>query len=341
MSAELAEVRDPETELEPTGDGKKAPREIVVRFNSVTKRFGAKVAVDNVSLRIKKGAIYGLIGPNGAGKTTSFSMMAGYLAPTQGDVEILGHAPTNVDGLRGRLGVLPQDALLPGADRVGEFLVHMARLQGMPKAKAEESARAALEEVEGKEWWMLRCSTLSHGMSKRVALAQALLGEPEVILLDEPTAGLDPKVAYEVRQIIKRRRGKTTVVISSHNLQELEEICTAAAVLDRGRLVASGAMSELTAASSEVRIEIQPPLGASSPYKGENLPLAAIQQVVGVSGAQYDEIAREILIAFERSKTDAETVIGASLWILLQERTRISSVGKGRGLEQRVMDLTE
>jgi ABC-type multidrug transport system ATPase subunit len=220
--------------------------EPALRTRRLTKRFGLKSAVDDVTLTVGAGTVYGLIGPNGAGKTTTFSILAGYLRPTEGSAEVLGFAPTAVNELRSRLGVLPQDALLPSSDTVGEFLLHMGRLQDLPKDKAMESARRGLEEVSGSDWWKQRCGSLSHGMAKRVALAQAFLGDPEVVLLDEPTAGLDPRIAWEVRQVIKAKRGQRTIVISSHNLQELEEICDAAAILDRGRLVAHGTMAELT-----------------------------------------------------------------------------------------------
>src|SRR5262249_37821936 len=146
------------------------------------------------------------------GKTTTFSMLAGYLTPTEGSVEVLGFPPTAVDELRSRIGVLPQDALLPANDTVGEFLLHIARLQDIPKDKALESARQGLEEVAGRDWWAQRCGSLSHGMAKRVALAQAFLGEPEVVLLDEPTAGLDPRVAWEIRQLIKAKKGERTII---------------------------------------------------------------------------------------------------------------------------------
>ena len=314
---------------------KRKTAEIAVRVTKLTKKFGAKVAVDDVSLKIKAGSVYGLIGPNGAGKTTTFSMLAGYLQPSSGEVEVLGFAPSQVDLLRGRLGVLPQDALLPASDKVGEFLVHMARLQNMSREDAGKAARAVLDEVDGKEWWSLRCGNLSHGMAKRVALAQALLGEPEVVLLDEPTAGLDPRVAYEVRQIIKRRKGRCAMIVSSHNLQELEEICDAAAVLDRGRLVAAGSISELTAASAEVRFKIA--RAQTAP-----LPLAAIRELPVAKRVEFDEARRELIVHFERGgQIDAEAVIGAVLWTLLNERVRISGVSKGRGLEQRVMELTD
>jgi ABC-type multidrug transport system ATPase subunit len=275
--------------------------------------------------------VYGLIGPNGAGKTTTFSMMAGFLKPTDGAVEILGYEPTQVDELRSRIGVLPQDALLPGADKVGEFLVHMARLQDIPAGRAEEAAREVLAEVDGRDWWNVRCGALSHGMAKRVQLAQAILGDPEVVLLDEPTAGLDPRVAYEVRQLIKSRKGRCTLVVSSHNLAELEEVCDGACILDRGRVVASGSMSELTASSEEVRIKLAP--GPA--------PVPVVRDLPMVKRVEWDEERRELVVYFDRSGgVDAEQVIGAVLWALLQNQARISGVSKGRGLEQRVMELT-
>jgi ABC-2 type transport system ATP-binding protein len=177
----------------------------------------------------------------------------------------------------------------------------------------------------------VRCGALSHGMAKRVALAQALLGDPEVVLLDEPTAGLDPRVAYEVRQLIKSRKGRCTLIVSSHNLQELEEICDAACILDRGRVVASGTMTELTAASEEVTIKLGP--GPA--------PIAVVRDLPMVTRVEFDEDKRSLTVSFDRGTIDAETVIGHVLWALLNNQARISGVTKGRGLEQRVMELTD
>ena len=310
--------------------------EAAVRVKGVSKHFGMKVAVDDLTMYVPGGMVYGLIGPNGAGKTTTFSMLAGYLAPSEGQIEVLGFRPTQVNELRGRLGVLPQDAMLPATDTVGDFLVHMGRLQGIPRVKAMSKAREALEEVAGKDWWKTRCGALSHGMAKRVALAQALLGEPEVVLLDEPTAGLDPRVAYEVRQLIKSRKGRCTLIVSSHNLQELEEICDAAAILDRGRLVASGTIAELTASTEEVHFHVTPPREPP----GAKIPLDAVRAIPVIKLAEYDDIRNELAVHFDRDKADAEGIIDAVLRVLLEHRVRISGVSKGRGLEQRVMDLT-
>jgi ABC-2 type transport system ATP-binding protein len=308
---------------------KRKPAEAAVRLMGATKRFGNKIAVDDLTLSIPDGAVYGLIGPNGAGKTTTFSMLAGYLKPTSGSVEVLGFPPTNVDELRSRVGVLPQDAILPASDRVGEFLIHMARLQEV--ADAEAAAREVLREVDGLEWWGVGCGSLSHGMAKRVALAQALLGDPEVVFLDEPTGGLDPKVAYEVRQLIKARRKRCTLVVSSHNLQELEEICDRAAILDHGHLIAHGTMAELTASSSEIRVEL-----ARGP-----VPEEAVRAVEGVKAASWDKGSRELCITIDRQVADAEEMIRRVTYVLYQHQARISGISKGRGLEQRVMELTE
>ncbi|MCL2779586.1 MAG: ABC transporter ATP-binding protein [Polyangiaceae bacterium] len=336
-------VQESEAKAEPSEPGepnstsstkKKANKsedsDFAVRLTKVTKRFGAKTAVNGVSLRIRAGSVYGLIGPNGAGKTTTFSMMAGFLKPTEGLVEILGYAPSQVDELRSRIGVLPQDALLPGSDKVGEFLLHLGALQDIPKDRLESSVREVLAEVDGNDWWNLRCSSLSHGMAKRVQLAQALLGDPDVVLLDEPTAGLDPRVAYEVRQIIKSRKGRSTLIVSSHNLHELEEICDDVAILDQGRIVAAGSISELTAASEEIRINL-----AEGP-----LPIAAVRDLPMVKRVEWNEEERELVVFFDRGSIDAEAVIGHVLWLLLQNQARISAVAKGRGLEKRVMELT-
>jgi ABC-2 type transport system ATP-binding protein len=319
------------------GDG-----ETAVRVAGLVKRFGTKTAVDGLTLSIGTGSVYGLIGPNGAGKTTTFSVLAGYLRPSEGSVRVLGFPPSAVDALRARLGVLPQDAVLPASDTVGEFLVHMARLQDLPADKALAFARQGLDEVGGGPWWGQRCGSLSHGMAKRVAIAQAFLGQPELVLLDEPTAGLDPRVAWEVRQLITTKKaargGRCTIVISSHNLQELEEICDAAAILDQGRLVASGSMTELTAANEEVRIQVAP--GTRRGTQPGQVPLSPLRDLQVVGSLDFDDEGLELVVYFKRQQTDAETVIGQVLSVLLQNQVRISGVTKGRGLEQRVMDLT-
>jgi ABC-2 type transport system ATP-binding protein len=302
-----------------------------IDLRGVVKRFGAVTAVNDVTLEVPDGSVFGLIGPNGAGKTTTFSMLAGYLKPTSGDIYVLDRTPDAVFALKGKVGVLPQDALLPANEKVGEFLIYLAELSGMRAGEAKRAVETVLTEVEGLDWWSTRCGALSHGMAKRVGLAQALLGEPRVILLDEPTAGLDPRVAYGVRQLVKSRKGRCTLVISSHNLQELEEICDYAAILDRGQLVTHGSMAELTASSSEIRVEL-----ARGP-----IPEEPVRLIEGVKTVSFDKASRELCITFDRSAADAEEMIRRVMFVLYQHQARISGISKGRGLEQRVIELTE
>ena len=337
VGAGVASV-SPQRPIDEAESKRKREPEAAVRLRGLTKRFGSKTAVDGVSLTIEMGSVYGLIGPNGAGKTTTFSMMAGYLRPTEGSLSVLGLAPTAVDELRSRVGVLPQDAVLPPNDEVGELLVHLARLQDVPPTKVIETAKRALEGVQGGDWWKQRCGSLSHGMAKRVALAQAFLGDPDVVLLDEPTAGLDPRVAWEVRQFVKLQGGRCTIVISSHNLQELEEICDSAAILDRGRVVGSGTMAELTAVNDEVRVKV-----ASGTKRGTApgaVPVHELRELPTVKAVEFRDEELEIVVSYERKAADAETVIGQVLTTLLKNQVRISGVTKGHGLEQRVMNLT-
>jgi ABC-type multidrug transport system ATPase subunit len=313
-----------------------------IDLRGVTRRFGDLVAVSDVTLEIPEGSVFGLIGPNGAGQTTTFSMMAGYLAPTEGEIYVLDRSPDAVEALKGKVGVLPQDALLPAGERVGDYLVYLARLQGMRSPEARKAAEEVLAEVEGRDWWGHHCGALSHGMAKRVGLAQALLGNPKVVLLDEPTGGLDPRAAHEVRTLVKARKGRCTLVVSSHNLQELEEVCDFAAILDRGRLVMTGTMAELTAVSSEIRIELA---RGSGPTEGgyrtaATSPEEALRAVAGVTTVGWHPRAREMVVTFDRTTCDAEEMIRRCVAVLYQNNARISAVNKGRGLEQRVMELT-
>jgi ABC-type multidrug transport system ATPase subunit len=297
-----------------------------IQITNVTKRFGSKVAVNKVSFQVLQGQCYGLIGPNGAGKTTTFSMLCGYLFPSEGSLEVMGVNPSRPGALKGKVGVLPQDAVLPPAWKVGTLLTYWARLSGVPAPESE--ARACLEKVALSDTWNTRANALSHGMAKRVAMAQALLGSPALIMLDEPTAGLDPKIAAQVRQVIREMKGRHTVVVSSHNLQELEELCDATALLDKGNLVAAASMAEMTASAAEFRVQIA--RGA--------VPLAELRALRGCTAASLDP-SGTLLVQFD-SKRAPEEMITETLQLLLSRGVFVLSVTRGRSLEDKVLQLT-
>ncbi|WP_163999315.1 ABC transporter ATP-binding protein [Pyxidicoccus caerfyrddinensis] len=300
--------------------------DLAIELFGVSKRFGPKVAVSNVSLSVPRGSVFGLIGPNGAGKTTTFSMMCGYLYPTEGTLKVMDVDPATPGALKGRLGALPQDAVLPPGWETGALLTYWARLSAL--AEPEREAREALEQVGLMEAWNVQTQALSHGMAKRAAMAQALMGRPPLVLLDEPTAGLDPRIAAQVRQVIKgMKEARQTVVVSSHNLQELEELCDAAAILDKGKLAQAGTMSELTGQGSEFRVQIA---------RGDVL-IPEIASMADVTDARME--GESVLRVRIKGGVKPEEVISRVVGHLLQHGVLILGVSRGQRLEDRVLQL--
>jgi ABC-2 type transport system ATP-binding protein len=207
----------------------------LIRCHNLSKHYGSKKALDGINIELNAGAPIALVGPNGAGKTTLFSLLCGYLKPTQGQVLIMGQQPGS-PALLNTVSALPQDAALdPNFSIQAQFSL-FARLQGFSPKQAREEALRVLALVELVDVAEQKPASLSHGMSKRVAIAQALIGSPKLVLLDEPTAGLDPASAKKVRDLVSKLKADTTFVISSHNLDELEKLCDQVLYLDKGRL---------------------------------------------------------------------------------------------------------
>jgi ABC-2 type transport system ATP-binding protein len=207
----------------------------IIQCDNLSKQYGNKLALDTVSLTLTQGAPIALVGPNGAGKTTLFSLLCGYIQPTSGSISILGHKPGS-KALQGLLSALPQDAALDPNFSIVSQLQFFAQLQGMTAAAAKQEALRVLTLVDLSNSAEAKPKSLSHGMSKRVSIAQALMGSPKIVLLDEPTAGLDPANAKKIRQIVKELSDHTTFVISSHNLDELEKLCDQVVYLEHGKL---------------------------------------------------------------------------------------------------------
>jgi ABC-2 type transport system ATP-binding protein len=216
-----------------------------IECQGLTKRFGRTVALDNVTLSLPAGEPIALIGPNGAGKTTFLSLLCGFIKPTSGNVEILGESP-GARALSGRVSALPQDALLDPRISVGRQLRLFAKLQGMKNRQACEEVERVLHLVDLQDSIDTKSSDLSHGMRKRIAIAQALLGTPQLVLLDEPTAGIDPPNAKIIRDLIREQSGHTTFVVSSHNLDELERLCGTVVYLEKGKLISVGPVTDDT-----------------------------------------------------------------------------------------------
>ncbi|MBI2868123.1 MAG: ABC transporter ATP-binding protein [Chloroflexi bacterium] len=227
-----------------------------VRLAGLTKAFkGGVIAVTDLNLTVGRGQVFGLLGPNGCGKTTTLRMMLGLVHPTSGSAYIFGHQMTPGHSVLRRVGVLVEKpAFVPHlSGRRNLELFWQAGGQGLREANLELALKVAGlgDAIERK------AGTYSKGMQQRLGLAQALLNQPELLVLDEPTVGLDPQEVREVRGLIREVAGHgATVILSSHALAEVEQVCSHVAVMDRGRLVAYGAVSDLTRAGSSVYVEV-------------------------------------------------------------------------------------
>ncbi len=217
-----------------------------LRTRGLVKRFGREVALAGLDLEVPAGTICGLIGPNGAGKTTAFGAIAGLIRLDAGQVELFEQGPFEPLRHAGRLGMLPQDCEFSRDTTVRGLLVYYARLAGLDTSAARRAAHEILVDIDLAERSEARVQQLSHGMRRRLQVGQALLGSPELILLDEPMSGLDPELVVRMRQLLLARRDRCTLLISSHNLQELESICDHVAFMDSGRCTHQGPLAELT-----------------------------------------------------------------------------------------------
>ena len=219
----------------------------VIEVSGLTKRYGKNTAVDHLSFRVKKGQIYGFLGPNGAGKTTTMNMLTGYLAPTEGQIRIDGHdiSEEPVEARR-CIGYLPEIPPLYLDMTPLEYLRFAAELKGVAKEKRESEVERVMEKTQIQDMQDRLIRHLSKGYRQRVGLAQALLGDPEVLILDEPMVGLDPKQIIEIRELIRSLGKKHTVILSSHILSEITSICDHVMIISHGKLAASDTPENLS-----------------------------------------------------------------------------------------------
>jgi ABC-type multidrug transport system ATPase subunit len=292
---------------------------MAVRLVDVVKRFGRRRALDGMSLVVPRGATCGVIGPNGSGKTTLFAVLAGLLRPSAGSVELFGEHAFDARRDAGRLGLMPQDAAPSPHATLEQSLRYYATLMGQSDADAARDAGQWLERVRLQDRARSRQHELSHGMRRRFSIAQAFLGSPELVLLDEPTAGLDPEVAAETRELLAKRRGSATLLISSHQLSELEDLCDYAVFIDQGKLVRQGPMRELLQSDSRVRLKL-----TRAP------DLARLRQRVGSLALDWDAPVLDVRLPGNRPIDAANAEL---LRELLDQGVGVLELSTGQSLE--------
>jgi ABC-2 type transport system ATP-binding protein len=270
----------------------------MINVKGLTKRYARTVAVNDVSFEVAKGEIVGFLGPNGAGKTTTMRVLTCFLPPTSGTADVAGfNIGTHPMEVKKRIGYLPESPPLYPEMEVVEYLQFVGRLKGVPKSQLkskvdEVSERCAITDVRTR-----LVSKLSKGYRQRVGLAQSIIHNPDVLILDEPTAGLDPKQIIETRQLIKRLAGDHTIILSTHILPEVEQTCQKVIIINQGKVVATDSVGNLTSrlrGSEAVAVELSARDGSIDASHARQ----RLEQVSGVSRVVAKE-ARDGHLRFE------------------------------------------
>jgi ABC-type multidrug transport system ATPase subunit len=301
----------------------------IIECRNLTRTFGSIRALDDLNITIPARASVGLVGPNGAGKTTLFAMLCGFLHPGKGSITVLGHKPDSAR-VKGRIGILPQDIPLMRGISVNAQLILFARLQGFDKTTSRQEIERIIQLVNIGGLIKQFPETLSHGQRKRITLAQALIGKPDLILLDEPTSGLDPVVANDVRSIIQKLRHEHSLVISSHNLDEIKNVCDEIIIIDKGKLVRHSRIDDLIDRNNTLSILLEQ-------TAGEKL-LQSLKAMPAVIKIVIDETnPNRLTVIFQAEKPD-------QIQFKILEYLQLSGVGivefnRGSAFTDRVVEL--
>ena len=236
---------------------------VLVETRALVKRFGSFTAVDGITFSVGSGEVVGFLGPNGAGISTTMRLIAGFLEPTSGSAFIGGHDSQNDPvAARKQLGYLPEGAPLYPDMSVGAFLEFVAGMRGLNRAQTRDRLAEVVESIELEEVWNRRIDALSKGFKRRVGIAQALVHDPDVLILDEPTDGLDPNQKQEVRELIHSIAANKAIIISTHILEEVEAVCTRAIIIARGKMLADATPAELIAKTPDTGPDGKPRSGS-------------------------------------------------------------------------------
>jgi ABC-2 type transport system ATP-binding protein len=305
----------------------------LLQVRGVSKTYGQIRALTDIDLEVPAGGIFGIVGPNGAGKTTLFSILCGFLGADKGEVIVAGNVVRpNHPPPGGMLTILPQDARFLPSVPLGKQLRFYAELTGLDRRAAETEVRRVLEMVGLPEVYGRLGSTLSHGMYKRVGIAQAFIGSPRVIILDEPTAGLDPHAAREIHHQLRSITSSQTVIVSSHNLSEIEDLCNAVAILKQGRVARVSTMESLLSQATEVSFRL-----AEEPKADL---ISALEGLPYVTGARWDKGAGRLRVDINTATLPADEAGGELVKFFVGRNVKFMDLQVGANLEERFIRET-
>ena len=299
----------------------------MIEVDNLTKRFNGKVAIEQVSFRVEKGEILGFLGPNGAGKTTTMRIIAGYMPATEGSVRVGGDDVfENPIEVRRRIGYLPEQPPLYTEMTVEGYLRFVAKIKSVPSSSLGDEVVRVMEKTSVRDVRDRIIAKLSKGYKQRVGLAQALLNDPPVLILDEPTIGLDPKQIHEVRGLIHELAGSHTVLLSTHILPEVEQICQRVVIIDRGRVVAVDSPANLMyqlKGAERVVVEVAAPAEAVAEAIRGMPGVLDIRRLAEADGRVRLQVECEL---HKEMRPDLARTIVQRGWALLEMQSAIMSL---------------
>ncbi len=290
---------------------------LALKTINITKSYGKKKVLQGLNMNIPKLGIYGFLGINGAGKTTTFGILSGFIKKDKGDFKA-----------DGTVSVLPQDAKFYSGRSISSQLKLFGLLSGVKKKDIKKEVERILEMVDLTSQVKKTPDQLSHGMIKRLAIAQSLIGNPDIILLDEPLAGLDPQNVYEMKKVIKNAKKKSTIVLSSHILADIEEICDTIGIIEKGKIQFEGSIEEITKAEATINYIIS-----------KNIDLTIFDYLKNQYEIKFDSDKKKLKINYNSTEVNIEKVNSEIINILLKKGVGIIEIKKGDSLEKGFLEL--
>ena len=307
----------------------------MIEVSHLSKQYGSHPAIEDLSFTVEDGQIYGLLGPNGAGKSTIMNILTSYLAPTSGEVKVAGYSlPEEAQQAKACVGYLPEQPPLYPEMTVQEYLMFAAELKGVNKAQRKEQVLRAARRTGLESVLPRLIRSLSKGYRQRVGIAQALLGSPKLIILDEPTVGLDPAQVIEIRKLIRELGRAHTVILSSHILSEVQAVCSRVLILSKGKLVAEGTPEELGE-------KLNPGSCLRATVLGDRKTvLEAVQAVPGICKAQVESEAGGEVTFTAESEDAADRRAAVSKALAKAGCTVLALAAENKSLEEIFLALT-
>jgi len=293
----------------------------MIELKDVTKKFGTKIAVDGISFKIEKGDIVGFLGPNAAGKTTTMRIITGFFPPTSGQVKIAGYDISKDSiAVKEKIGYMPENVPLYKELTVYSYLKFIAEIKGVPKDKIESRIEKAMKEVGISQVKNTIIGKLSKGFKQRVGLAQAIINDPEILILDEPTVGLDPVQIKEIRSLIKNMKGERTIILSTHILPEVSMTCDKVIIINEGKIIAQEDVKNLTNVSqkgAQIYVEVEAP---KSQFISEIKKLKAVENIEEKEKISEGIYSYNLTISEQKDIKDIVNKIVKNDWGLLELR---------------------